>query len=185
MKKCPVCDIPLTTVDYTGFNVMQCAQCHGHLVDVSRLNAIERTARKTQDELKAEVRAEYQGDQVTPVKCPTCRMTMRKQPLELPSLTLQLDACQTCALLWLDGGELALAQLQFRTTPVYTDAQELKRRTAELEADPERKAIFEEHLARLPDEKNPLVEAAQEMFETKTTGLDLVLDACLLAFTDK
>lgn len=152
MKKCPVCDIPLTQVDYTGFNVMQCAQCHGHLVDVSRLNAILRTARKTQDELKAEVRAEYQGDQVTPVKCPTCRMTMRKQPLVLPSLTLQLDACQTCALLWLDGGELALHQLEHRTTPGYRDEQELKRRSAQLECDPERQAEFRRKLAKLPDE---------------------------------
>ncbi|MCX7006724.1 MAG: zf-TFIIB domain-containing protein [Kiritimatiellaeota bacterium] len=155
MKNCPHCHIPLTPMDYTGFNVLHCDQCKGYLVDVSRLETIKRLARKEQAELKAEVRAEYQGDTPAPVKCPKCHLPMQKKPVQLPGLMLQLDECKECALLWLDGGEIALVQLEPRTLPIYSDMQDMKRRSAALETDPERKAAFERNLAKLPDEADP------------------------------
>ena len=156
MRNCPHCNIPLTEVDYSGFNVLYCGQCKGYLVDVSRLETIKRLGRKEQAALKAEVRAEYQGDQAAQIKCPKCHLPMQKKPVQLPGLTLQLDACKECALLWLDGGELALVQLEHRTLPIYGDMQDMRHRSAALENDPDRKAAFERNLANLPDEADPL-----------------------------
>ena len=178
MKNCPLCALPLEPVAYTGFGVLHCRQCRGHLVDTSRLASIKSVAGKSQAELKDEVTGGYHSDHAGPVKCPTCRMPMRKQPVPLPGLTLQLDVCKTCSLIWLDGGELALVQLDHRTTPAFRDAQQMKQRMAALEADPERKAAFEENLANLPDEADPLEEAVDARQPGWAT--ELVLDLAYL-----
>jgi hypothetical protein len=64
---------------------------------------------------------------------------------------------------------LALAQLAHEAKVGFADAQEMKRRLEELEASPNRKAKFEENLARLPDASDPvegpLADAAQEVLE--------------------
>lgn len=74
---------------------------------------------------------------------------MRKQTVRLPGYSLETDVCIPCSLVWLDGGELALAQLGHETKAGFLDAQEMKRRIEELEVSPERKAEFEKNLARL------------------------------------
>jgi Zn-finger nucleic acid-binding protein len=88
---------------------------------------------------------------------------MRKQPIELPVLELHSDVCRSCALVWLDGGELALLQLGYQATSKFMDAQEFKRRMEKLEADPELKAQFEERLSRLPRAKKPFAGALEEI----------------------
>jgi len=85
-----------------------------------------------------------------------------------------LDVCRSCSLVWLDGGELALVQLGYESSAIFAEAQEMKRRMAQLEASPNRKAAFEENLARLPVEPSPVEEAvaeiAGEMFEAIIRG---------------
>lgn len=184
MKHCPVCNIPLDPVVYTGVGVLRCGQCQGHLVDTSRLAAIKRIAGKSQAELKAEVTGAYHGDHTGPVKCPTCRMPMRKQPVPLPGLTLQLDVCKTCSLIWLDGGELALVQLDHRATPAFRDAQQMKQRIAALEADPARKAAFEQNMAKLPEEPDPLQDVLEDaasslLIGNALDGPEAVIQLCL------
>ena len=77
---------------------------------------------------------------------------MIKRPLPVPGFeNLHLDFCRGCSLVWLDGGELALAQLAHQATPGFRDKQEMKRRAAERDADPERKAAFDEAVAKLPE----------------------------------
>lgn len=154
-RQCPLCDVPLEPEDYEGFRVMRCPQCQGHLVDLSRYEAIQSLPEKTLVELEAEAQNGFAGDNPAPIRCPRCHGAMQKQPLPVSGFALQLDLCRGCALVWLDGGELAMAQLGHQATPGFRDTQELKRRAAELEADPERKAAFEEALAKLPLEAEP------------------------------
>jgi Zn-finger nucleic acid-binding protein len=160
MRKCPVCDIVMARVEYEGFVIMQCGQCRGHLLSLQRLESIKGVGKLTQDELKAEAAEDFVGDNPHRVKCPRCHMTMSKATLNIPLLDLKMDVCRECCLAWLDGGELAFAQLAHETTDRFIDSQELKRRMAELEASPERKAAFEARVAKLPDERGPIEEAA-------------------------
>lgn len=162
MNNCPVCSTPLTQVAYEGFIVQRCEQCKGHLLTSSRLDAIKRITRKSQEELKAEA-AEFHGEHTGRIKCPGCYAPMDKQAIRVPVLTLQMDVCRRCSLVWFDGGELAIAQLGYEATPGFADAQEMKRRMAELEASPARKAAFEKNLAKLP-EPTGVVEQALEDF---------------------
>ena len=153
--KCPLCSINLVPADYEGLRVMQCPECGGHLVPQQRLEIIKRAARKSQDDLDAEASSQRQTDSPYTFKCPHCHTSMRKQRADLAGLHIETDLCRHCALVWLDGGELALLQLGYEVTAKFIDSQEFKRRMQELEASPARKAKFEENLARLPDKGGP------------------------------
>jgi Zn-finger nucleic acid-binding protein len=152
-------------VEYEGFAVLRCERCSGHLVTVSRLECIKNIAGKSRDELKAEAAAEFHGSNTERVKCPRCHMAMRKQAIRLPVLALEMDVCLPCSLVWLDGGELALAQLGHEASAGFADVQEMKRRMAELEASPERKAVFEANLAKAldPDAPDPDEDTLEEV----------------------
>lgn len=150
-RHCPICAVPLEPETYEGFPVQRCPQCRGHLVDLARYEAIQRTPDKSLAELEAEAKDGFAGDNPAPLRCPRCHNAMRKQPLSVPGFALHMDVCRGCSLVWLDGGELAMAQLAHQASPGFRDTQELKRRAAELQADPERKAAFDEAVAKLPE----------------------------------
>ncbi len=160
-RDCPHCRVPLETADYEGFRVWNCPQCRGHLLDLSRFEAIKRLPRKTLAELETEAREGFAGDHPEPVRCPRCHLRMAKRPLAMPGFDLHADVCVACALAWLDGGELALAQLGHQATPGFRDAAEMQRRHAALAADPERKAAFDEAVARLPRDAHPVSDDLQ------------------------
>ena len=162
MKNCPHCLCNLSPVSYEGLRVFRCEQCRGHLLPSRQLEAIKRLDQKTQDELMQEANTDYHGDGDAKIHCPRCRVTMRKHTIKLPGLTLQLDACRDCDLIWLDGGELALIQLGHESTPQFRNAQELRNRMDALESSPERKAAFEENLAKLPDPADPISDVLSE-----------------------
>ena len=130
---------------------MQCPSCKGHLLPMDRLASIKRADRKSHNELKSEGTGEFKGSSAQQLKCPRCHMTMRKRPLDPPSQELHADVCESCSLVWLDGGELAVAQLSYQTSKEFHAAQEMKQRIRDIENSPERKAEFESNLAALPE----------------------------------
>ena len=162
MRNCPICSSPLIRVQYEGVTVLRCDKCRGHLVDLARAESIKRITGKSPKELKDEATADFHGSNPGKIKCPRCHMPMGKQPVTLPGLAMETDFCRACSLVWFDGGELALAQLGYEATPGFADAQEMKRRMAELEANPARKAAFEKNLAELPEPRSPVAEALEE-----------------------
>lgn len=166
MRKCPVCDLELSLVKYEGYTVRRCGSCNGHLMRLDKMEFIKRADRKTQEQLKSEASAEFSGSSGQQLRCPRCRRPMHKQAINLPVIDLQCDICTGCSLVWLDGGELALVQLAYQSSSGFINAQELKRRMQELEASPDRKAIFKANLANLPETKHPVEEVLGEAGET-------------------
>jgi len=162
MKKCPICRVDLTHVEYEGSRILRCDQCRGHLVSELRLRMITRVNKKPQNELKSEVTTEFDASTLTPVKCPQCHITMRKRLIKLPMLKLHSDVCKHCELVWLDGGELALAQLGYEASVGFIDGQEMKRRAEALRSSPERKAEFEANMRELR-KGTPMSEAMHEL----------------------
>ena len=168
-RNCPLCQVPLAPEAYEGFPILRCPQCRGSLLELSRYESIKSIPEKTLAELESEAREGFAGDHPEPVRCPRCHLAMDKRPLLVPGFDhLHLDVCRACALVWLDGGELAMAQLAHQATPAFRDRQEMKRRAAERDADPERKAAFDEAVAKLPESQDPftagLREAVQDAF---------------------
>ena len=161
-RNCPHCAIALEPEDYEGFRVLRCPECSGHLVDLMRYEAIKRLPRKTLAELEAEAQAGFQGDSAHVLHCPRCHVAMQKRPLHVPGFDLHLDICRPCSLAWLDGGELAMAQLGHQSTPGFQDRQAHRERAEALEADPDRKAAFAEALAKMPIEKDAFSQGMKE-----------------------
>ena len=162
-RDCPICQVPLAPEAYEGFPVQRCPECRGTLLDLSRYEAIKNIPEKTLAELETEARDGFQGDNPDRVRCPRCHLAMGKQPLPVPGFdNLHLDFCRGCALVWFDGGELALAQLAYQNSPAFRDKQEMKRRATARDADPERKAAFDEAVAKLPDPPGILEGAFRE-----------------------
>ena len=161
-RSCPICSVPLAPVAYEGFQILRCPQCQGHLLDLSRYEAIRRIPHKTLAELEAEAQEGFAGDNPAPIRCPRCHVTMFKKPIAVPGFSLNTDVCRDCALAWLDGGELALAQLAYQATPAFRDVQEMKRRAEALDADPERKAAYDEAVAKLPETPDPFTAGLRE-----------------------
>ena len=163
-RNCPVCNVPLKPETYEGLLIQHCPQCQGHLIERARLEALQRIPQKTPAELETEAQAGFTGDTASPLRCPRCRVTMFKRPLSVPGFQLHLDLCLDCQLVWLDGGELALAQLAYQATPKFRDTQEMQRRAEALDADPERKAAYDEAVAKLPLKPPPDRKSLGEMF---------------------
>ncbi len=161
-RNCPICQIALVPEEYEGFPLQRCPQCQGHLVELTRYQAIRSLPRKTLPELEAEAREAFSADTPGPLRCPRCHGWMRKQPLNVPGFDLHMDLCKGCALAWFDGGELALAQLGHQATPGFRDNQEFQLRAAALDTSPERKAAFEKAVAQLPLEKDPFSQGLKE-----------------------
>jgi Zn-finger nucleic acid-binding protein len=176
VRHCPVCAQVLTLEHYEGFKVWACARCGGHLVPAARLKAIKRRDGASRDALKEEARAKFTESTAARLRCPRCRVLMRKQQAPVPVVRVQTDVCLSCGLIWLDGGELALVQLAYQVTDGFADRQEIMRRARELDASPERKAQFEEDLARLPDAPSPL-ETDLPSSAGGTLLLDVIFDA--------
>jgi Zn-finger nucleic acid-binding protein len=161
-RQCPVCHVPLEPEDYEGFRVLRCPDCAGHLVDLTRYEAITRLPRKTLAELETEAREGFQGDSAHVIRCPRCHVAMQKRPLNVPGFDLHMDLCRPCSLAWLDGGELAMAQLSHQSTPGFKDRQAHRERAEALEADPDRKAAFDEALSKMPLENDPFSQGMKE-----------------------
>ena len=158
-RDCPICAVPLERETYEGFPLWRCPQCQGTLLDFSHYESIRSVCEKTLVELETEAQAGFQGDNPDPIRCPRCHLATVKRPLPVPGFDgLHLDFCRGCSLVWFDGGELALAQLAYQATPAFREKQEMKRRAAERDADPERKAAFDEAVAKLPLDAHPLAE---------------------------
>ena len=162
-RSCPICSVPLAPVAYEGFQILRCPQCRGHLLDLSRYEAIQSIPDTSLAELEAEAKAGFQGDHPNRIRCPRCRGVMDKRPLRVPGFeNLHLDFCRGCSLVWFDGGELALAQLAYQASPAFRDVQEMKRRAEALDADPERKAAYDEAVAKLPEAPDPFTVGLRE-----------------------
>ena len=164
MRNCPVCNLPLEPVVYEGLRILRCPQCQGHLLERARLEAIQRIPEKSLAELEAEAQAGFQGDHPQGIRCPRCHRAMDQRPLAVPGFDLHVDVCCDCALAWLDGGELAMAQLAHQGSPKFRDTREQMRRAAALDADPARKAAFDAAVAKLPETPNPVVAGVGDAF---------------------
>ena len=145
--KCPVCgDVDLASVPYEGVAVSLCPRCHGVLLTKNALNRIERNPEMERSVLEMEV--DDSSDSEGVLKCPKCRVGMRKE--QSPhGLDFSVDICESCGLLWLDHGELEALQIAFEESPAGRDM--IERRKIMSDMSDERREALNANIAKARD----------------------------------
>lgn len=151
-RRCPRCATNLVREQYESVWALRCPGCRGALISSERLERVERDPARSATLLKQEARAEHAGDHTAPAACPRCHGMMKLKTITRGSAELHLDVCAPCNLYWLDGGELALVQLLYETSPQGQEARALQRRALEASLSPERQARLQKAMAHLPDD---------------------------------
>ena len=165
MRKCPVCNnVILTQVEYEGFRILQCKDCYGYLVPKRRMEFIKRTVDKSQEDLMEDVSAEFKGSSSERLRCPKCFQKMTKHRIKMRLLDIQADVCESCDLIWFEGGKLALLKLAYMGTEKFSNAQDIKQRLEGVDASPERKAMYKANLSQLPREKSMFEQVMSDMW---------------------
>lgn len=106
-RPCPSCRRSLKVAAVGRERVLHCANCRGLLVDrrafsvlVPYLRARRRTPPETQAPIEPAELAQRD------LRCPRCEAAMETHPYFGPGQVV-IDSCGSCALLWLDHGELS------------------------------------------------------------------------------
>lgn len=152
MKTCPTCSEKLARLEYEGTIIWRCTKCGGVFVARSHLDIIRHRRIHDTETLKAEARNEFRSDTKRKKQCPGCFSVMEKRPIASCYTTMKMDCCKSCKGIWLDGGELAVAQLVFEASTRGRESLAFQKRMKELLESPERKAQFDAAMAKLPED---------------------------------
>jgi Zn-finger nucleic acid-binding protein len=90
---------------------------------------------------------------------------MYKFDLVVPYLTLQMDVCERCELIWLDGGELALLQILYEASDWHKDSKRLQRRTLELAVSPERLMRLEKAIQQATGPQSMIADTLENVLD--------------------
>ncbi|MHC4252600.1 MAG: zf-TFIIB domain-containing protein [Planctomycetota bacterium] len=145
---CPSCGKLLAQAEYEGLPVWHCEACKGRLAGGGRVEAIKEKYGLSTDELVEEVQDERRGDIAGPANCPRCAKPMKKEAGPGP-VPFDMDSCDTCKLVWFDGGELALLQLAHEAAKEDEMSEELTRQVEDLS--PGSRKSFDDKLSALRD----------------------------------
>ena len=106
MRSCPNCLARLERTTYEGQVVWKCGDCAGYLIASPRIEFIRKRTDVPLDELLSEslrtVRTEPRE-----IQCPACLAWMDRRMTGGP-LSIEIDCCRSCDLVWLDPGEIEI-----------------------------------------------------------------------------
>lgn len=103
---CPVCKEPMGSLEHEGHRLYRCIGCTGLLLSQETLKDIQ----KEDDE---RLKALLMGSEDHPSakrgkrKCPACGKQMKSVAFEWDA-GFEVDVCDPCGLIWLDGGEIRM-----------------------------------------------------------------------------
>jgi Zn-finger nucleic acid-binding protein len=106
---CPVCRLPLQSTLLEKETVCYCDRCHGFLTPIDSFGRIvwSRRARHSPNEQRT---APFDPAELRRVlKCPDCGERMDAHPYSGGGNAV-VDTCESCNLIWLDAGELAVIE---------------------------------------------------------------------------
>lgn len=103
---CPICSTRLATASAAEVRVLYCTNCRGLLAQQEAFSAIVRLLRAQASGEPAPIRPVDRDQLDRETQCPGCGRTMETHPYYGPG-NVVIDNCPSCALVWLDCGELA------------------------------------------------------------------------------
>jgi Zn-finger nucleic acid-binding protein len=104
-QRCPDCAVDLETQYVPGGVIFKCKGCLGKSVGYNLLQ--KRAAANAQVNFWSALKQGLESQRL----CPACRGVLRvfeicSQSQDLPQVSIRLDGCSVCALIWFDHGEL-------------------------------------------------------------------------------
>lgn len=104
---CPVCsNETLGVIEHEGQRLHRCINCSGLLVSTGTFKELQRENDRHLDILLEKPAKETNAKNRGARACPQCGTIMKVVDYEWDA-NIEIDVCQACSLIWLDGGELA------------------------------------------------------------------------------
>ncbi len=120
-RLCPRCRQWLVVEDYEGLILLECAFCHGVLVDADKLprifarterpfsESVQRTAETLWKESQRRHRFSLLIETSQPHHCPRCGKPMTRKFYSF-AYHVEVDECEACRAVWFDENELEILQ---------------------------------------------------------------------------
>jgi Zn-finger nucleic acid-binding protein len=102
---CPVCGIPLAVAAIESHELLYCVRCHGMLFSMEKFLPLVDVLREYRNWSRSS-RAPRSADAGRVLRCPLCKHEMDRH-LYGGGGNMDVDSCEQCNVLWLDGGELS------------------------------------------------------------------------------
>ena len=103
---CPMCRQPIVSAVVRDVRIFSCPNCHGNLIDQSKLLPILRLAQSSAPKNELPPRPPGKSELGRSVICPSCQKKMNSYPYGGPG-NIIIQGCEQCRLVWLDFGELS------------------------------------------------------------------------------
>lgn len=104
-RACPVCARRLSKGSLEMNSLEYCTGCHGMLIAMDGLMGLVEALGARRDRFSGHIEPRSQLDAARHLRCPVCRSEMDGHPYGGGG-NVNVDSCEKCGLLWLDGGEL-------------------------------------------------------------------------------
>jgi Zn-finger nucleic acid-binding protein len=127
-KPCPVCKTMLSNGLIELQALLYCSHCHGMLISMEKFLPLVDELRARRDR-PAQYVAPRVDDSGRILQCPLCGRDMDDHPYGGGG-NVNIDSCEGCAVVWLDGGELRRIIVAPDHGPLYLkhcDADQLDR----------------------------------------------------------
>jgi len=104
-EKCPFCAVPMKIGAIGGEHVRYCTRCRGLLAKMDAFTDIVQDLRSRREASAAATQPPEWSDLDRKVRCPRCGAVMDTHLYGGPGNVI-IDACEHCAVVWLDAREL-------------------------------------------------------------------------------
>ncbi len=104
--KCPVCLEPLVLASVVGNRILYCETCRGLLMNQDTFSEVVKHLRAHASGPAVHQRPVDPAELQREIKCAACGQLMSTHPYYGPG-NIVMDNCPSCALVWLDYGELS------------------------------------------------------------------------------
>jgi len=104
-EDCPLCRRPLNHAVLAGVRLLSCPECHGILMPMEGFVPVAERLRANLPGTSIPLAPPPERQLQRRITCPRCRQTMNTHLYGGPGRII-IDSCETCAQVWLDGGEL-------------------------------------------------------------------------------
>jgi len=104
-QNCPVCETPLANASIESQEFLYCGRCRGMLLEMEKFVPLLDVLREYRSWSRSS-QAPRGVDAGRVLRCPLCRHEMDEH-FYGGGGNVNVDSCETCGVLWLDGGELS------------------------------------------------------------------------------
>jgi Zn-finger nucleic acid-binding protein len=104
-QECPICARHLSDGSLETHSLRYCTGCHGMLIAMEGLMGLVEALRSRRDRFSGRIERRSPLDAERHLRCPSCGSEMDGHPYGGGG-NVNVDSCEKCDLVWLDGGEL-------------------------------------------------------------------------------